>query len=68
MCSVFKVSRGGFYAWLKVIPSNRSIENRMLDLEILEAFVNSKKIYGSPGLPVNFIKRISAYRGSEWLE
>ncbi|WGQ09925.1 IS3 family transposase [Pedobacter gandavensis] len=48
MCTVFKVSRGGFYAWMKSIPSNRSIENQMLDLEILEAFVNSKKIYGSP--------------------
>ena len=48
MCSVFKVSRGGFYAWLKGIPSKRSIENQMLDIEILGAFKNSKKIYGSP--------------------
>ncbi|MET4141178.1 transposase InsO family protein [Pedobacter sp. UYP1] len=48
MCSVFRVSRGGFYTWMKRIPSNRSIENQMLEIEILEAFVNSKKIYGSP--------------------
>ena len=48
MCSVFKVSRGGFYAWRKSVPSNRSLENELLEAEILTAFVNSKKIYGSP--------------------
>jgi hypothetical protein len=48
MCSVFKVSRGGFYAWRNSIPSNRSLENQLLEAEILTAFVNSKKIYGSP--------------------
>ena len=48
MCSVFKVSRGGFYTWLKRTPSNRSIEGQMLEQEILEAFQNSKNIYGSP--------------------
>jgi putative transposase len=48
MCSLFKVSRGGFYTWLKAIPSNRRIENNMLEQEILEAFQNSKRVYGSP--------------------
>lgn len=48
MCSVFKVSRGGFYGWLRSSPSKRSIENQMLEVEILVAFENSKKIYGSP--------------------
>jgi len=48
MCSVFKVSRGGFYTWMKAIPSKRSIENQMLEQEILDAFQNSKSIYGSP--------------------
>jgi len=48
MCSVFKVSRGGFYTWLKRTPSNRSIEDQRLEQEILEAFQNSKNIYGSP--------------------
>jgi putative transposase len=48
MCSLFKVSRGGFYTWLKAIPSNRRIENNMLEQEILQAFQNSKRIYGSP--------------------
>ena len=48
MCSVFKVSRGGFYAWIKGVPSHRSIENQLIEDEILAAFLNSKKIYGSP--------------------
>jgi len=48
MCSVFQVSRGGFYTWLKGQRSNRSIENQMLEQEILETFQNSKSIYGSP--------------------
>ncbi|WP_235212404.1 IS3 family transposase [Sphingobacterium sp. ML3W] len=48
MCSVFNVSRGGYYTWLKRVPSRRSIENQMLEQEILEAFQNSKYRYGSP--------------------
>jgi len=48
MCSVFKVTRGGFYAWSKSSPSNRGIENQMLEAEILLAYQNSKNIYGSP--------------------
>ena len=48
MCLVFQVSRAGFYSWLKGVPSNRSKENQMLGQEILEAFNNSKRIYGSP--------------------
>jgi putative transposase len=48
MCSVFNVSRGGYYTWLKRVPSKRSAENQMLEQEILEAFQNSKSRYGSP--------------------
>lgn len=48
MCSVFKVSRGGFYKWTKRSPSKRSIENQLLETKVLQAFENSKKIYGSP--------------------
>lgn len=57
MCSVFKVSRGGFYTWLKNIPSNRSIENQMLSTEILAAFVGSKKIYGSARITQELLKK-----------
>ncbi len=48
MCSVFKVSRSGFYTWLKHTPSNRSVENQLLEQQIREAFQNSKNSYGSP--------------------
>lgn len=57
MCSVFKVSRGGFYAWLKNSPSARSIENQLLEAEILAAFQNSKKIYGSPRITQELHKK-----------
>ncbi|PTT02775.1 IS3 family transposase, partial [Pedobacter sp. HMWF019] len=48
MCSVFKVSRAGFNKWTVSSPSNRSAENQMIETEVLQAFENSKKIYGSP--------------------
>jgi putative transposase len=48
MCMLLKVSRGGFYSWLNGTPSNRSMENQMLEREILEAFHDNKSIYGSP--------------------
>ncbi|WP_241462476.1 IS3 family transposase [Sphingobacterium deserti] len=48
MCAVFKVSRGGFYTWLKRTPSRRSTENQMLEQEIRKAFQESKGRYGSP--------------------
>lgn len=48
MCSVFNVSRSGFYTWLKHPPSNRSMENQLLEQQIREAFQNSKNSYGSP--------------------
>lgn len=52
MCSVFQVSRCGFYNWLKREPSNRSMETQMLEHEIRQAFQNSKNTYGNPSHPV----------------
>lgn len=57
MCLVLKVSRGGFYTWLKSVPSNRNIENQILENEILKAFENSKKIYGSPRITQELHKK-----------
>jgi putative transposase len=51
MCSVLKVSRGGFYKWTVSTLSKRSIENQKLEAEVLQAFENSKKnmaVLGSP--------------------
>nr|WP_254070836.1 IS3 family transposase [Pedobacter sp. L105] len=57
MCSVLKVSRGGFYKWTVSRPSKRSIENQKLEAEVLQAFENSKKIYGSPRITLELHKK-----------
>jgi putative transposase len=57
MCLVLKISRGGFYTWLKSVPSIRNIENKILETEILQAFENSKKIYGSPRITQELRKK-----------
>ena len=48
MCKVFKVSRSGYYKYLKAKPSKRSLENIIFKKEILEIYENSYKRYGSP--------------------
>jgi putative transposase len=48
MCSVFQVSRSGYYAWNKRPESKRSKENRALSQEIAEIHRESDCIYGSP--------------------
>jgi len=50
------------------IPSTRSIENQMLDNEILAAFEKVKRFMEVPELPLNSLKRIFMYGGSEWTE
>ncbi|CAM4434422.1 Transposase InsO and inactivated derivatives [Pedobacter westerhofensis] len=57
MCSVFKVSRGGFYKWTISSPSKRSIETQILETEVLHAFENSKRIYGSPRITLELRKK-----------
>jgi len=47
MCQVFKVSRSGYYAWLKRPKSNRAIENEKLLKEIKRVYKESRKLYGS---------------------
>jgi putative transposase len=48
MCSVFQVSRSGYYAWNKRPESKRSKENRELSQEIAAIHRESDGIYGSP--------------------
>ncbi|WP_316820295.1 IS3 family transposase [Pedobacter gandavensis] len=57
MCSVFRVSRAGFYKWTISSPSNRSIENQMIEAEVLQDFENSKKIYGSLRITLELRKK-----------
>lgn len=48
MCIGLKVSRNGFYTWLKRPESCRSRENRFLEQKIREIHKYSNKIYGAP--------------------
>ena len=48
MCKVFKVSRSGYYAWRRHVPSERDGENRVLLSEIRRIHKRSKATYGSP--------------------
>jgi putative transposase len=57
MCSVLKVSRGGFYSWLHAVPCGRVAENQLLDKEILLSFENSKKTYGSPRITIALLNK-----------
>lgn len=52
MCRVFKVSRSGYYNWLKAIPSARSIENEEIKQAIRQEYNQSKKRYGSPKITI----------------
>lgn len=48
MCRVLKVSRSGYYGWLKRPESRRSQENRFLLWEIKVVHERNRKTYGSP--------------------
>jgi transposase InsO family protein len=48
MCTLLKVSRSGYYTWLKRPESRRSRENRSLEDKIRVFHAASHGIYGSP--------------------
>jgi len=48
MCKVFKVSRSGYYSWIKHKPSKWDIENQKILEQIRQIHQESKQIYGSP--------------------
>jgi len=48
MCQVFKVSRSGFYAWLRRGKSKRRKENENLLKKIQKIYIKNKRVYGSP--------------------
>jgi putative transposase len=57
MCSLFGVSRSGYYAWLHYIPSNRFLANQKLDEEIASVFIDNKSRYGSPRITKELNKK-----------
>jgi len=48
MCSIFNISRSGFYAWLKEAPSKRMASDLKLLSEMKRVYHWSKRTYGSP--------------------
>lgn len=48
MCRVLKVSKSGYYHWLKRKPSKRQLENEAITVEIRKVYQESKQRYGSP--------------------
>ena len=48
MCKVLKVSRSGYYAWRKRMPSKREIANNKLLVSIRDIYQKRRKVYGSP--------------------
>lgn len=47
-CRVLNVSRSGYYEWLHAEPSNRAIDDAVLEAEIKEIFHEHKGRYGAP--------------------
>src|SRR5690606_31827269 len=57
MCRVFKVSRSGFYSWLKAVPSARSTADVKLTEEIKKVYEESRSTYGSPRITKELLDR-----------
>lgn len=47
MCQVLKVSKSGFYGWLKTPISSRDVANSQLTVQIKKAHGETKEVYGS---------------------
>jgi putative transposase len=48
LCRVLRVSKSGFYAWLRRNPSCRDFEDEQLRPKIVKAFKTGRGTYGSP--------------------
>ncbi len=48
MCTVFHVSRSGYYEWTRRKESNRSKRRKQLEKQIRRVFLDSRRLYGSP--------------------
>ena len=48
LCSVLRVSRSGFYAWLARPASARAVADGVLTEQIRTAFDDNRKVYGAP--------------------
>jgi len=65
MCSVLKVSRSGYYTWIKTPKSKRDIENESLLRDIKAAYRDSNKVYGSIKIKKAILNKKSENRYSK---
>jgi len=57
MSKVLKVSRSGYYAWLKSEPSQRCVNNKMITEQIRIVHAQSRQTYGSPRITMELRAR-----------
>ncbi|NJR54640.1 MAG: IS3 family transposase, partial [Acaryochloris sp. CRU_2_0] len=57
MCRVLKLSRSGYYAWIKRKTSPRTQENEILSQEIQQIHQASRQTYGSPRIHAALIAK-----------
>ena len=57
MCKTLRVSKSGYYNWLKSGPSKRWLENQVISMHIKDIFEKCFKSYGSPRIKVELEKR-----------
>jgi putative transposase len=56
MCRVLKVSRSGYYQWIKYPKSTRKIEDMKLTQKIVEIHHHSRQTYGSPRIHQQLVR------------
>jgi putative transposase len=52
VCQALRVARSSYYAWLDRQPAQRTIDNQLLQRELLRLFNQNRRLYGSPRLTV----------------
>lgn len=57
LCSLLKVSRQGYYDWLKRRKSNRAIDSEILIDDIRKIYTEFKGRYGSPRIALELCRR-----------
>ena len=57
MCRLLRVSRGGYYAWRDRLPSQRSVADRALLVQIKTIHAASREVYGAPRIPATLRER-----------
>ena len=57
MCRLLRVSRGGYYAWRDRLPSQRSVADQALLVQIKAIHAASREVYGAPRIHATLRER-----------